>query len=269
MPHLTQATWDDVPHLSKKQKDEFLLSFPPHQREARSKGVPQLGAGAVYPIQEEEIICEPFEIPAHWPRGFGLDVGWNRWACVWIAYDRQSNVVYAYDEYYQGSQPPNVHAWAIRQRGPWIPGVIDPASRGRSQIDGRRILDLLKKESLILVEADNAIEAGIYDVWQRLQAGSFKIFKKLVNLRQEYRLYRRDPKNTGHIVKPKLPQELPEGRSAAEYGDHLLDATRYAIRSFLPSTGTARASLKTEPPKAGPSSSSPARGNYGAHGWMA
>ena len=265
MPKLIQATWDDVPHLSAKQKAEFLDGFPPHQREARTKGVPQLGAGAVYPILEEEIICSEFEIPKHWPRGFGLDVGWNRWAAVWLALDRQSNTAYLYDEYYQGNQPPNVHAWALKQKGGlWIPGVIDPASNGRSQIDGRKIIQLLRNEGLTLTEADNDVEAGIYDVWQRLQAGTLKVFRRLVNFRQEYRLYRRDPKGTGKIVKPKLPQELPEGKTAAEYGDHLMDAARYT----LPGTGAARAQLKTEPPKAGPPQQA-IRGNYGEHGWMA
>jgi phage terminase large subunit-like protein len=43
---VVQATWDDVPHLSAEAKAELLASIPPYQREARSKGVPQLGSGA-------------------------------------------------------------------------------------------------------------------------------------------------------------------------------------------------------------------------------
>ena len=51
---LIQATWDDAPHLTKEQKDKLWAALPPHQRDARSKGVPQLGAGAI--IQSSKVI---------------------------------------------------------------------------------------------------------------------------------------------------------------------------------------------------------------------
>jgi len=59
------ATWDDVPHLSQKQKEDLWSSIPPFQRDARSKGVPQLGAGAIYPVPESEIVVPDFEVPVH------------------------------------------------------------------------------------------------------------------------------------------------------------------------------------------------------------
>ena len=71
------ATWDDVPHLTPEQKAELWGSIPPYQRDARSKGIPQLGSGAIYPVPESEIVVDPFELPLHWPRGYGLDVGCN------------------------------------------------------------------------------------------------------------------------------------------------------------------------------------------------
>src|ERR1700722_6110540 len=43
----TTATWYDVPHLDEKKKNELLASFPEYQRDARTKGIPQLGQGAV------------------------------------------------------------------------------------------------------------------------------------------------------------------------------------------------------------------------------
>lgn len=38
---IIQATWDDAPHLTTEQKEKLWAALPPHQREARSKGVPQ------------------------------------------------------------------------------------------------------------------------------------------------------------------------------------------------------------------------------------
>lgn len=214
--HVTTCTWDDVPHLSKEQKEALWASIPAFQRDARSKGIPQLGAGAIYPVEESEIVCDPFEIPAHWPRVYGMDVGWNRTAAIWLAHDRETQTVYAYAEHYRGQAEPSVHAGAIKARGDWIPGVIDPAARGRGQVDGTQLLTDYQSLGLSLSDADNAVEAGIYQVWERLSGGTLKIFKTLQHTLAEYRIYRRDEK--GRIVKKD---------------DHAMDALRYGIVSGL------------------------------------
>lgn len=209
--------WDDVPHLDEQSKKELLASTPPHLREARSKGVPSLGSGAIYPVSESEIICEPFDIPKYWPRGFGMDVGWNKTAGVWAAHDRESDVVYLYSEYYQGQAEPDVHAGAIKARGKWMHGVIDPASRGRGQKDGSQLLQNYLDLGLQLSVAENGVEAGLFDVWQRLSTGRLKVFRTMLNWLTEYRMYRRD--ENGKIVKAH---------------DHLMDATRYFVVSGIP-----------------------------------
>ena len=105
---------------------------------------------------------------------------------------------------------PSVHADAIRARGKWIQGAIDPASRGRSQVDGRQLLQMYTDLGLKLVMADNSVETGIYRVWQRLSAGRLRVAQSLANWLSEFRLYRRDEK--GKVVKER---------------DHCMDATRY------------------------------------------
>lgn len=211
-----QIDWDDVPHLSPNDKAELIASIPPHQRDARSKGIPALGSGVIYPVIEDQWVVDPFEIPRHWPRAFALDVGWNRTACIWGAWDRDTDTVYEYDEYYVGEAPPQVHAEAIRSRGSWIPGVIDPASRGRSQVDGRALRDEYAAMGLDLALANNEVEAGIFAVYRRLQSTRLKAFSTLQNVKSERRLYRRDEK--GRIVKER---------------DHLMDAERYLIMSGM------------------------------------
>lgn len=213
---VVQATWDDAPHLTDEQKAKLLASIPPYQRDARSKGIPQLGSGAIYPVAESEVVCDPFEIPAHWPRCYALDVGWNRTAALWLALDRDTQTVYAYSEHYQSHAEPSVHANAIRGRGDWIQGVIDPAARGRSQKDGTQLIHDYGDLGLNLTKADNAREAGIYAVWERLAGGRLKVFRTLQNFFTEYRLYRRDEK--GQVVKAN---------------DHLMDCLRYGIVSGL------------------------------------
>ena len=41
-----------------------------------------LGVGAIYPIDEPEIIVPDRAMPDSWPRAFGMDVGWNRTAVL-------------------------------------------------------------------------------------------------------------------------------------------------------------------------------------------
>jgi len=212
--YLVTASWDDVPHLDEKTKRELMEATPEYLRDARSKGEPSLGAGAIYPIQLSEILVDPFAIPAHWPRVYALDVGWNRTAALWAALDRESDCWYMYTEHYRGKAEPSIHVTAIQARGEWIPGLIDPAARGRSQKDGEQLLVTYRDLGLNLTESANALEAGIYDVWNLLSTGRLKIFKTLMNWQAEYRLYRRDEK--GNVV---------------NVFDHLMDTMRYIVLS--------------------------------------
>lgn len=211
-----QITWDDVPHLTDKQREQLWDSIPPHQRDARTKGIPVLGAGQIYPIAESAIIVEPFAIPNYWPRAYGLDVGWNRTAAIWGAWDRESDTVYLYSEHYAGQQPPSVHADAIKARGDWISGAIDPASAGANQKDGTTLIGEYQALGLNLHPADNSVESGIMACYQRLAAGRLKIFRTLRNTITELRIYRRD--ENGKIVKEN---------------DHLMDAMRYLIMTGM------------------------------------
>jgi hypothetical protein len=138
-------------------------------------------------------------------------------------------VLYLYSEHYRGEAEPAVHAEAIRARGKWIAGVIDPTARNRSQADGRRLIELYRGLGLTLSEADAAVEAGIYEVWQRLSSGRLKVFRSLGNWLAEYRLYRRDEK--GRVVKER---------------DHLMDATRYLVVEF-PSIARTERGPKPQP----------------------
>ena len=69
---------------------------------------------------------------------------------------------------------------------------------------------------MILSLADNAVEAGIHDVWTALSTGRLKVFKSLAPWFDEFRLYRRSDNGKGTIVK---------------VNDHLMDCTRYWWRS--------------------------------------
>lgn len=241
---ITLATWDDVPHLEEKEKAKLLASIPEFQRDARTKGIPQLGSGAIYRVNLDDILVDNFEIPAHWKKCYALDVGWNITAAVWGAINPDNDCLYIYDEMYVKQKQPYEYARQIKDRGDWIEGVIDSASNNSNQHDGTKIFDLLVGEGLKLTFPDKAVEAGIYKVWEALTNGKIKVFKSCKNLQDEYKLYRRDEK--GRVVKEK---------------DHIMDALRYLVMS-----GTDRAKSKQDIDKA-KNKQYQGRVN-GSNGWM-
>lgn len=208
--YVITASWDDVPHLSQTDKEALLKTIPPYQRDARSKGIPSLGSGAIYAIPESEIKIPAFQIPNHFKRAFGMDVGWNRTAAIWFATDPDTGIHYGYSEHYVSEAQPATHAMSIQSRGAWIPGVIDPASRGRTQDEGRKLFEIYEERGLKLQAASNEREGPLWEILEAMYAGQIKIFDTLTNFWKEFRSYSRDEK--GQIIKKN---------------DHLCDSMRY------------------------------------------
>jgi hypothetical protein len=155
---------------------------------------------------------KPFAIPDYWPKGYGLDVGWQVTCAIFGALNPDDGNLYLFSEHYMGKEEPWKHVQSIKSRGAHLPGFIDPAAAASSQRDGRRLIDEYREQGLKLQEADNAVEAGIYAVWKRMCDGKLKAFTSLGKWYSELRSYRRN--QDGKVVK--------------EY-DHAMDAMRYLV----------------------------------------
>lgn len=216
--YVVNVEWtESIPHLPPDMQEELLMSYSPHERDARAKGIPQLGSGAIYPILEDDIICEPFEIPVSWKRVYGFDVSPNRTAIVWGAINPADGTIYLYSEHYvEKLSHPAMIKDALQSRGDWIPGCVDPASdKLIAPGDGRTFYQYFSDQGIELViprKSQTGVEAGIYKTRSMLESGMLKVFSTLSHWLTEYRLYRRD--DQGKIVKQ---------------GDDLMDATRYLI----------------------------------------
>lgn len=217
--YIDMIGWDDAPHLKPPHVgtdvlDELEAGMLPHQRSARRTGRPSLGAGAIYPVDEEMVFVEPFRIPEHFEQGYGLDVGWRKTAAILGARDPDLDIIYLTAEHYRGEAEPVSHVHAMKAWGDWLTGTIDPAAEQSNQKDGTKLRIAYEDLGLNLVTANNAVAAGIHECLVRMQDGRLKFFTTLTNLRKEFRLYRRDEK--GKIVKEN---------------DHLMDATRYLVNT--------------------------------------
>ena len=196
--YVVRCSMYDVPHHTKEGIEDLIARTPPYLRDARIHGIPSLGSGAIYPVPESEYLVSPFPIPPHWKRLYGMDVG-TKTAAIWLAQNPDSHQWFAYWEYYKEREEPSIHAAGIMLPGKWIPGAIDPASRGRSQVDGKQLMQMYKDLGLTLTPANNAVETGLYTVWEMLSTDQLKVFDTLTGLRQEMRTYARDEK--GNVIK--------------------------------------------------------------------
>lgn len=205
-PHL------NPPNLSEEAREELFADMLPHERQARETGRPSLGAGAIYPVPEDQLFVDPFPIPEHWLYGYAMDPGWKVTAALLGVEDPDTGRRYMVGEYYGQRDQPIIHTHGIKAMLPWpkLIGCIDPAAEGANQKDGTKLKDEYEDLGLELMLATNAVAAGLRHNLTLMQGGELKVFNTLPYFTKEFRLYRRDAK--GKIVKQN---------------DHLMDCFRY------------------------------------------
>jgi len=195
---LKNSTWDDAPHLDQAEKERLIESYPQHERDSRTKGIPMMGQGAVFPIPEDEIKVAPFEIPRHFARLCGIDFGIDHpGAGAWIAWDRDQDVIYVYDCYKRSGETSIYHAGAINQRGKWIPvsWPHDGMNRGPDMRDPLYKQYIAHGVKMLSMSAryDNEkggrqdVEAIVLEVYERMRTGRFKVFSHLSPWFEEFR----------------------------------------------------------------------------------
>lgn len=96
--YVDSASWWDCPHISEEDIKRLMAGIPEWQRDMRSKGLPVLGSGAVFPFSDESITCEDFFPPPHWKALAAVDFSSVNDASViaYTAYDPESDIYYLY-----------------------------------------------------------------------------------------------------------------------------------------------------------------------------
>ncbi len=217
---VVSMTIDDVGHYTEEEKQTIIASYPLHELEARTKGIPVLGSGRIFPLPEDVLACEYRDFPPHWPRIGGMDFGWDHpFAAVELVWDRDSDTVYVSRTHRMKEATPVLHAASLRNWGKELRWAW-PRDGRRETLEGAGIalaeqysaqgLNMLHTHAQF-EDGSVSVEAGLIQMLTRMQTGRFKVFKHLNDWFEEFRLYHR---KDGRVMKE---------------GDDLMAATRYAL----------------------------------------
>ena len=173
----------------------------------------------MFPIDEDEIKIDAFPIPGHWPQIGGLDFGWDHpSAAARLAWDRDSDTLYVTACHRQREQTPAMFAASVKPWGDWLPWAWPHDGLQHDKGSGEQLAVQYKAQGLNMLplratfeDGSNGLEAGVADMFDRMQTGRLKIFSHLLPWFEEFNLYHR---KDGLIVKK---------------GEDLLSATRYGI----------------------------------------
>lgn len=231
---LIRATWDDAPHMTVEKIKTYMEQLPPHERDMRTKGIPLMGAGLVFPVPDELIMCDPIPIPDHWTRICGVDFGIaHPFAAVWIAFDRDIGIAYVYDTYRITGQLPPLHASAIKKRDAWMPIAWPHDGLNTDKASGIPLADSYRSEGLNFLtnkfsnppspgqlegQGGNGVEVGLFNIHTAMEEGRFKVFSNQALWFEEKNMYHR---KVGINGKAKV----------IDMRDDLMSATRYAYQS--------------------------------------
>lgn len=218
--HVTTMTLEDAEHFTPEQRKAIYDSYQPYEREARTRGIPTMGSGRIFPIAEELVKEDAIPLPKHWAKIAGLDFGWDHpTAVAWIAWDRDADCMHVYDCYRVSEQTPLIHAAAIKARSTKIPVAWPHDGLQHDKGSGEQLakqyrdqgVPLLPERAQFADDRGNGVEAGVLEMLERMQTGRLKIAAHLNDVWDEFRLYHRD-----------------EGKIVKEHDD-LLCAIRYAM----------------------------------------
>lgn len=202
----------DVPHLTAEEIKRSRASTPANERLAREEGMPNIGTGVIYDVDEASYLIRPVRLEPHWRRGFGFDYGVHNTAFVYCAVDDDTDTIYVYKDYKDGNKSIATHAVAMKALGQWIPGVGDASAKDS---DGAQVVAKYQNQAVRMTLAKKgagSVMAGIDEVYERLSTGRIKIFSTCEKLMEEIRGYAFNAK--GEVVKEN---------------DHCLDALRYFV----------------------------------------
>jgi phage terminase large subunit-like protein len=234
---LVMMALDEAEHFDAESRRKAIESYLPHERDARTKGLPMLGEGAVYPVSEDMLAEDILDVPAWWPQLIGMDFGWHDHptAAVKAAWDRDNDCVHITAVYKQSKQPLVVYAAGIKAMGDHpVAWPHDGLMHDKSS--GAQIATLFKQQGLRMLsehaqfpdDRKNGTEAAVWEALARMQTNRLKVARHLSQWFEECRMYHRK-----------------DGKVVAD-NDDLMKATHYLLMMLRYATAEERAPQKQD-----------------------
>lgn len=217
----------DAEHYTPEQIEKIILSYPPHERQARAEGIPVLGSGRVWNVPRSMFEVLPPEIPSHWAEIGGVDFGIDHpAAAVRVVYDRETDTAYLFKCWRARNMSVSDHIGAVNamlRPGTPVAWPHDGHQRDRNSLltyaqefrnggvnmlpDHAHMLEMHGDKQV----KSNSLEGSVLMVGQRIASGRLKVAATCEEFWEEYSMYHRK-----------------DGRIVA-LNDDVISALRYAL----------------------------------------
>lgn len=241
---LLPASWDDCPNFTPEQIEQELAQYPKWQHEMRRRGVPVIGTGAVFDVDDSQIKLMAIAPGAHWETLAAIDWGENLDPTV-IAVgckNPDNSHFYITDIHYLNGDtysrsPANV-ARILKENYPGITVIRPhdhPALSQQLREFGINVMvepfrnppqSMLRAHKKTSVENTNArdIEVGLDEMRLLFSEGRLKVLAHCSKWFEEKASYfYTQNKNSGKVDRSKP--------------DHAMDASRYLVLSLMGNRG--------------------------------
>lgn len=226
----------DNPHLPRKRFERHFDSMSEDEVAQRRFGQFRSRSGLVYnawaPGDGDRFgpghLCEPFDIPADWPRFRGIDFGLSNPTCVLWGALGDDDTLYIYRELYEGGPTYEEHADRVhelegrrREGDRWVRTERTESIEGSwGDPSASQVIDDWALRDIYVDLANREVKAGIDAVKNRLRLQAdnrprIKVFRTCENLQREFRAY---------VWDRNRRDEVPVKKD-----DHALDALRYMV----------------------------------------
>jgi hypothetical protein len=255
--YFQNVTWDDVPEeFTPEVKEQMLAGLADWEIELRSKGLPAVGRGAVFPFSEEQIKFTPEDytpLPHHQVIA-GVDWGTTSdptVLCIAI-HDTDHDKYYVWDMFYldgaegdlQARSPSRLHEVLSNSPYSGVPIVVphdssmksnNPEGKGKilEKLGSNVLYDpfhnppdtVLRSGKFGTGKVYNSVETGLAEFRHMFSEERLKIRSDLETWFREKRSYKYTFNEATRETKP------------IDKNNHCIDASRYAVLSLMGNRG--------------------------------
>ena len=219
---VVQMTLDDAGHYTPEERERIIAGYPPHEREARGKGVPMMGAGRIFQTPEDEIqiLARNVQERPHWAHLCAVDFGISHpFAWAHLAWDRDVDAIYVLESFRMKDASAADHAAEIvRRKASTMLHVFPHDGMSRDKGSGQALRSIysglgINMHATNVTDKDGgtSVWGGIVEMQDRFAHQRLKIVAETnKEFFEEYRMY--------HMKDGQPVKERDDIISAVRYG---------------------------------------------------